>query len=366
MNRFFAICLFAFSIHSGAVESRGTLDVYYLFNFNQPQVVTPPSSTSLGQPAGNNTYRIFDPYHDTLSLSLVELSLSKKLKRSEIVVDLGAGQTVEILSPRDEVSKHLLQGYINITPTFSEYLTIQVGKMYTHLGYEVVKASENWNYSRSVLFGYAIPFWHVGAAFRYVLKPDVLQAGLFIYNENAGLYETNRSKSVGLQLQGTAWDDARFTYNFLSGPEISSDGVTHVRTLHEGIWSQSITENWQAAVDVVFGQLSRARSNQRRNAQWLAWAAYLKWQKGAFYLSPRYEIYTDRSGATVETATTEKPALPQRIITSTLTAGWEIEEGLEWKFEARHDRSSARLFNAHDQETRPTQSTLSTALVVKF
>lgn len=366
MSRLLFTLIVLFSVCGEALESRGSIDLYYQFNFNQPQVVTPPSSTSLSQPAGNNTYRIFDLYHDTLSLSLVELSLSHKMNRSEVVLDLAAGQTVEILSPRDEVSKHLLQAYINIAPEFDHRLTIQVGKMYTHLGFEVVKASENWNYSRSVLFGYAIPFWHVGAAVRYALVPEKLNLGLFIYNENTGLYETNRSKSVGLQLQGSLWGDSQVTYNFLSGPEISSDGVTHVRTLHEGIWTQPLSDNWQMAVDVVFGQLSRARSNQRRNAQWIAWAAYLKWQHDKFYLSPRYEIYTDRSGATVETATTEKPALPQRLITSTLTAGWEFEEGIEWKFEGRHDRSSARLFNAHDQETRPTQTTLSTALVVKF
>ena len=37
-----------------------------------------------------------------------------------------------------------------------------VGKFVTPIGAEVIESQDNWNYTRSILFGYAIPFYHVG------------------------------------------------------------------------------------------------------------------------------------------------------------------------------------------------------------
>ena len=38
------------------------------------------------------------------------------------------------------------------------------GKFVTSAGAEVIESKDNWNYSRSLLFAYAIPYWHFGAA----------------------------------------------------------------------------------------------------------------------------------------------------------------------------------------------------------
>ena len=37
------------------------------------------------------------------------------------------------------------------------------GKFVTSAGAEVIEAKDNWNYSRSLLFVNAIPYWHFGA-----------------------------------------------------------------------------------------------------------------------------------------------------------------------------------------------------------
>ena len=38
------------------------------------------------------------------------------------------------------------------------------GKFVTPIGAEVIESQDNWNYTRSILFGYAIPFYHLGRA----------------------------------------------------------------------------------------------------------------------------------------------------------------------------------------------------------
>lgn len=344
----------------------GYLDMYYQYNFNQPNAVSAPTDTALAQPGANNRYRTFDQFHDAVSISLVELEIRQRQQHIEAAIDLGFGHTVDVLSPRDEVSKHLLQGYLTISPQQCDRLSISVGKMYTHMGYEVVKSQNNWNYSRSTLFGYAIPFWHVGAAIKYAIVPETVNAGVFLYNENAGLYEINRGKSLGAQLQGAASDKVQWTYNGLTGPEISSDGVSHTRTVHEGIVVYKVSSQWELASDIVFGQLSRARANNRRHAQWLAWSAFAKRRWERLSISPRFEVYTDRSGATVETSTATKPALPQRLTSSTVTFAWNLGDGLESRFEVRHDQSSSSVFSTHSGNLRKTQSSATLALMYSF
>src|SRR5436309_5327290 len=46
-------------------------------------------------------------------------------------------------------------------------LTVKAGKFVTLLGYEVIESPNNLNFSRSFLFGLAIPFTHVGALLSY-------------------------------------------------------------------------------------------------------------------------------------------------------------------------------------------------------
>ncbi len=41
-------------------------------------------------------------------------------------------------------------------------MQIDAGKFVTPIGAEVIESQDNWNYTRSTLFGYAIPFYHTG------------------------------------------------------------------------------------------------------------------------------------------------------------------------------------------------------------
>ena len=49
-------------------------------------------------------------------------------------------------------------------PAHRDKLQLDVGKFVTPIGAEVIESQDNWNYTRSILFGYAIPFYHVGRA----------------------------------------------------------------------------------------------------------------------------------------------------------------------------------------------------------
>lgn len=336
------------------LKVKGLFDFNYAYNLNNPSP----------DPAGNNRYRVFDIYHDTMNVSLVNLTVSKTEGQAGVVLDFVAGHTADILSPNDETSKHIAQAFVHFTPKDHQSLKISAGKMFTHLGFETVKAKENWNYSRAMLFGYAIPFWHTGLAINYSWIPEKLSSGFYLYNETNGLYELNRNKDLGAQLK---WNQGlvELTYNVLTGTESTPSDGTRNRTLHELIATGFITPQWSYAFDFVLGELQRAKASGH-NAEWYSWTAALKWKPGKFYVSPRIEDYIDRSGVSIEPSSGSKPALPQRIRSGALTASYDCGDGLETRLEYRIDRSSSGTFTGDGGQTFSSQQTVTWAVLYEL
>ena len=228
----------------------GSFDLNYVYNFAHPAPVAPPTDSAQTPPPGNNRYRVFDVYHDDFSLAALEVNVQKTSGPIVFYVAFNFGHTADIMSAHDQVSRNVGQAFLTFTPPSPALkgLWFAAGKMLTHMGLEVAKTRENWNYSRSFLFGYAIPFWHVGLAGHYDVSPK-LKTALFLYNENSGLYETNRGKSLGAQLHYEPVVGAELIYNYLSGVESGELGVTHLRTLHEGILTYRLDPSWQVEAD---------------------------------------------------------------------------------------------------------------------
>ncbi len=136
------------------VDVTGFVDVYYGYNFNKT----------------NPAFRTFDVQHNTFSLSLAEVAFAKGVTPESRVgfrADLDFGKTADLVGayePEDngqEIYKHIQQAYVSL---LTGKVTWDVGKFVTPIGAEVIESQDNWNYTRSILFGYAIPFYHTGRA----------------------------------------------------------------------------------------------------------------------------------------------------------------------------------------------------------
>ena len=53
--------------------------------------------------------------------------------------------------------------YVIVKPTHMNGAEFDYGQFVTSAGAEVIESSSNWNYSRSILFAWAIPYYHFGA-----------------------------------------------------------------------------------------------------------------------------------------------------------------------------------------------------------
>src|SRR5207253_3344982 len=117
--------------------------------------------------------------------------------------DLAIGPATEIVHASEpggtDVFKHLQQAYLSYLAPAGKGLQIDVGKFVTQHGAEVIESKDNWNYSRSLLFALAIPYYHMGVRATYAVNDKVTVMGNVVNGWN-NVVENNGGKTVGAQI----------------------------------------------------------------------------------------------------------------------------------------------------------------------
>ena len=145
----------------GPMDLSGFIDGYYSANFNRP-------NTSDGYDQLNQLYN-FNDKTDQFELSAAKLTLNHAPDPVGADVDFIYGRTNELINaaPTNSDSAaqlpYLEQAYLSLKPPKAKGFELDFGKFVTSAGAEVIEAMSNWNYSRSLLFVNAIPYWHFGA-----------------------------------------------------------------------------------------------------------------------------------------------------------------------------------------------------------
>jgi hypothetical protein len=135
--------------------------------------------------ATGNDLRIFDS-HNGFQLNFAKLTAQLAPTTAYTVgfrADIGLGLTAAVLNGSssdkggiDTVA--LEQGFISFK--LPSDIVLDAGKFVTNAGAEVIEAKDNWLYSRSLLFGYAVPFTHTGLRATIPVGSGFsLMAGLF-------------------------------------------------------------------------------------------------------------------------------------------------------------------------------------------
>jgi hypothetical protein len=322
-------------------------DAYYAHNFNRPAAATP--STAAGTlPNAQTALHYYDYYANQLGLNLVELTVKHVRKETSFLVDFDFGDMADINAPTttsgvpDSVSKHIGQAVFSYTPSWAPGLTIDAGKMATHVGLEVIKARDNWNYTRSTLFAYGIPLWHTGVHVGYEAIAKKLAVGAYLYQGWNTLNDNNTAPTLGAQVKFTPSDSLTVIYNYIGGAEQANvnDNLKQVHDLNATV---TLSSTVSLAMDFITGSEDglafNAGADAPIKATWSAFELGAKLQvTPAYSISPRWEIYNDPQGYTLNGVATSPAG--QSLMTYTLTQALQVSEGFETRFELRLDHSS--------------------------
>ena len=154
-------------------EISGFADMYYTWNFNTP---ARPCATAGGVAVFNCLYN-FNVAHNSFTMQLAEVALEKKPtadSRGGFRIDLDYGPTTAIVHSLEPtgattsgIYQNVQQAYVSYLAPAGSGLQLDFGKFVTWNGQEVIETKDNWNYSRSLLFAWAIPYYHTGMRAAY-------------------------------------------------------------------------------------------------------------------------------------------------------------------------------------------------------
>jgi hypothetical protein len=139
----------------------GFVDAYYKYDF--------------GKDASNNRTS-FTPAYNNFALGMASVKFDKTLGKVGFVADLGFGPRAKEFSYNDDgVTAAIKQLYVSYAP--SEKFKFTLGSWATHVGYELVDAPGNRNYSMSYMFSYG-PFFHTGLKAEYFFGTSSIMLGI--------------------------------------------------------------------------------------------------------------------------------------------------------------------------------------------
>lgn len=306
----------------------------------------------------SNSYRYYDNQHNEFTVNLVELSFAASLERTSFFLELDFGEFAEQNAPGDEVTKHIGQAFL--THDFDGMHSVAAGKMYTHVGFELAKPIDNWNYSRSYAFGFGGPFWHEGIALKGNYS-NGMRAGLFVYDTTDARRSKNDEKTYGAQL-GWANEKLTLIYNFIGGAEGQSNGKK--RMINELNAQFNFSDSLAFALDLVSGNDDRASDNGK-DYSWQGVVGYLKYNfADTWRLALRSELFSE---TTPDSSSSFKlsPASKGTDITShTVTFAKILTERNELRLEFRHDKSTEAIYYNEQGDLRESQDTVTAAWVI--
>lgn len=327
----------------GPVVFSGLLDGYYSLNFNHP-------ATSF------NEGRNFDVKANEFSLNMAKLTLEDLPNPLGFRLDLGFGRTFDIVNANSSPTafRYIEQAYLSYKPAAAHGLELDFGKFVTSAGAEVIETKDNWNYSRSFLFAYAIPYYHFGLRAMMPVGKH-LTAGVHLVNGWNVVEDNNSGKTAGFT---AALSVGKVTWNntYYVGPENPGNdrGLRHMYDTNLVVTASTKTSfylNFDYGVN--HSQIAGAK-------HWVGVAGAGRYALNRWFaLAPRVEWFNDAGGFTTGTV--------QKLREATMTAEFKLHDGLLSRLEYRRDWSTAPFF---DRGASPAgsknQQTLLASLVAYF
>lgn len=331
--------------------------------------------------------RVFDIERSGLGVRQVAVTLAKQPKEGlGGLVNLTLGKDADVIAaykthPSNGKGCNVVTGLnadgtkcdrdrFDVTQAFLQYAsgswTVVGGKFVTYAGAEVIESKSNPNFSRSILFGYAIPFTHTGLRAYY----DVTDSVQLMGGVNQGwddVKDTNSAKAFEFGVNFSPTKELSIHPMIHAGKErvggLVNTGPDGQRNLFDLVVTFNATDkltfivNYDRATQANTAGLVPSGASK---AVWSGWAGYANYAfTDQWKLSLRAETFDDKDGY--------RTGLVQKWKETTLTLAWLPTKPIEVRAEVRRDRSNVSAFLDRDNVTgRNTNSSFGLQFLYKF
>jgi hypothetical protein len=297
--------------------------------------------------SGYNQLRNFDFRSDTAHVNMGKITIDHGPAPVGFHLDVGFGQTFNWVHSTDrapEAFKYFEQAYISFKPKSWKGVQVDVGEFVTSAGAEVIETNANWNYSRSLLFGWAIPYYHFGVRTTIPIGPH-FTGGFQVVQGWNNIYDNNSGKTLGFT-GAYAWKKVTWSNNYYVGPEKShtNKGIRH---LYDTTVLVNPTDKLSYYINFDYGREAFPGATA---AKWGGIAGAMHYQatkKTA--IASRVEYFKDADGFST--------GVTQAIKEFTFTGEYKLSSWLMARAEFRNDWSDQPFFQQEHGTPCKTQPT---------
>lgn len=318
-----------------SITTSGYVDAYFRNSFSTPSGIT-------------NNLTSFTNSNNQLALGMASLKVDQNWGKFAATVDLGVGKRAEEFSYNDNgFLAYLKQAYISYS--LNDRFKISAGKWATHVGYELLDAPLNRNYSMSYGFSYG-PFFHTGIKAEYALSS---KSSFMIGLANPTDYVTTSSSSkvVLAQFSTKLFEDKTTIYaNYQGGNTGSNTSFSQFDLVINNTLSSQLALNYD-------GTIYNAKNGTSTN--WKSNAIYLNYDPtSSIGFTLRSEIFDDKSALSAG-------AFGTSIFANTLSMNYKIKK-LTIIPELRLDKAKNNLYFNSDNIATGQNTSFIIAAVYKF
>jgi hypothetical protein len=319
-----------------ALSITGSADFYYRYDFTK----------------ANNGLTSFTSSHDEFKLGMATVKLEHKTAKMDMVADLGFGPRAQEFAYNDQgIVQAIKQLYISYSP--NAWVKFTGGTWATHVGYEVLDAYANRNYSMSYMFTEG-PFSHTGVRADFTVG----KIGIMIGVSNPTDWRTPPSsqqsnKNMIAQYSYTPSDNFHLYLNYVGGREVN-DNKIHQYDLVATIKASSM---FSVGLNGTYNHSSYVADNYATGHNWYGGAAYLNLDPTSWLgLTLREEYFSDKDALKTPGGS---------VVASTLSANFKVD-GFIFIPEFRLDAANNPWYPKRDGTNSKLDASLLMAAIYSF
>jgi len=314
------------SSQTPALSITGSADIYYKYDFAKTKA---------------NNFTSFTNSHNSFELGMATVKLEHKTSKVDMVADLGFGKRAQEFSYNDEgILAAVKQLYISYMP--SSNLKFTAGSWATHVGYELVDAYLNRNYSMSYMFTNG-PFFHTGVKAELAVNTSGFMIG--VANPTDFKYVPDgfiNKKSVIAQYSFVPGDFFKAYLNFVGGQGVDTSKSNQI----DLVLTSKISDKFSIGYNGTYNNTKPYLGNKvyDDNKDWWGSALYLNFDPSPKAgITLRTEYFSDKDGLKLPMGSTEGC----KMFATTLSAQLKVDNFI-FIPEFRFDNSSEPIFQKAD------------------
>ncbi len=316
-------------------------DLYYRYDF--------------GKTATNNKTS-FTNSHNSFELGMASVKLEHTIGKVSAVADLGFGKRAEEFSYAEDKTRFAIKQL---------YLSYQLGKVKltagswaTHVGYELVDAPLNRNYSMSYMFSYG-PFLHTGIKAETSIGKNGFMLGIA---NPTDLKSTSMDHKYVIAQYSTASanDKVKFFLNFQSGKP--NDDTK--QTQFDAVVTAAVSDKFSLGLNGTMASYKTRETDGKFGSSdsWYGSAVYVNLDpKPWFGVTLRSEYFNDKNQLNVFSAASEGG----NIFANTLSFNFKVDN-LVIIPEIRYESASQAIYTKGEGSATKNAGSVLIAAVYKF